>query len=134
VEVDIAPSHDYEEAMRRLADARATRLALAAEVDPYLHPHPFASLLHTLNWAGSTTVIHTVISHLPKFRVLMYKGRYGAVIGYKKPTTWTCRLSSYRNASFVANHRAVFSHVLYQRTQNITRISKHNTKFCHMSL
>jgi hypothetical protein len=26
--------------------------------------------------------------YLLKFRVLMYKGKYGAVIGYKKPSTW----------------------------------------------
>jgi len=27
--------------------------------------------------------------HLPKIRVVMIEGKYGAVIGYKNPTTWT---------------------------------------------
>jgi hypothetical protein len=43
-----------------------------------------------------------------KFRIMMHDGKCGAVIGYRNPTTWKLELSSYNNATFVANRSAVF--------------------------
>jgi len=39
-------------------------------------------------WEESTTVVYTVNCRLAKFRGLMYRGKYGAVIVFKEPITW----------------------------------------------
>jgi hypothetical protein len=38
----------------------------------------------------------------------MLQVKYGAVIGWKNPITWKLRLGTHKNASFLANHGAVF--------------------------
>jgi len=61
-------------------------------------------------WEGGVDRYH---SHwhllVAKFHVLMYKEKYGAVIGYKSLTSWKLRLSSYKNVRFLATHSAVFA-------------------------
>jgi len=39
----------------------------------------------------------------------MYRVKYGAVIGYKKPTACIFIQGTYRKASFPTNHSAVFA-------------------------
>jgi|AntAceMinimDraft_11_1070367.scaffolds.fasta_scaffold428423_1 hypothetical protein len=40
----------------------------------------------------------------------MIMGKHGAVIGLNNPMTWTFRLGTYKDASLLANHIAVFAH------------------------
>jgi hypothetical protein len=45
---------------------------------------------------------------LAKFRGLMIKGKYGAVIGLKKGKAWNFPLGTHKKMRFSTNHSAVF--------------------------
>jgi len=80
-------------------------------------PFFFCGRGQPLSFTPSNRSTVLVSSHLAKLLDLMYstaaRGKYGAVIGYKHPIIWKCRLSSYKNASCLANHSALVSPVLY---------------------
>jgi hypothetical protein len=45
---------------------------------------------------------------LARFRGLMYREKYGAVIGLQEPITWKVVLGTYKIMRFSTNHSAVF--------------------------
>ena len=51
-----------------------------------------------------------------KFRGLMYRVKYGAVIGFKKPIARKLLLGIYKQTRFAINHSAVF-HPVHQTTE-----------------
>jgi len=54
---------------------------------------PAASFSSFIDWVNQDA--HLSSGKIPKFdEYLMYKGKYGDMIGYKDPTTWNLRLRS----------------------------------------
>ena len=53
---------------------------------------------------------------LANFRGLMYKGKYGAMIGLKKPIACKLLLGIYKQMRFSTNHNVVFP-LVHQTTE-----------------
>ena len=71
-----------------------------------------------MRWGNKVGGVNHCSLHcrLAKFRGLMYRVKYGAVIGLIKPIAWKLLLGTYKKTRFPTNHSAVFDPV-HQTTE-----------------
>jgi len=59
-------------------------------------------------WRGQPLSDWSLHCNLARFRGLMTRGKYGAVIGHKESIAWKFVLSAYKKSCVSTNHSAVF--------------------------